>query len=290
MKRPIFIFLLFIAGLSCGQNTQVIVSAKVIGDDGKPMSNVMVINKRTSSGFIAEIDGSFRASALQNDTLAILCRGFNDVILSFRDSAFSPSYIVTIKLSRKIYKPKDKPVNPNPPEKKNNAGDPKTPKDSIKHDSVDDYFSSDAHKLKQVTIYGTKTPEEIRKEIDNLGVENTDDYKSHNSLASPITALYERFSKREQDKRKVAELEHDDRRKEVLRDLLVLYIDYNIIELTDDEFDEFLNGLYLPDEVLKSYSDYKLGEYVKKQYISYREYKKQHKDYDDTVKKFNGGN
>ena len=257
-----------------------------MGEDHKPMSNVMVINKRSGLGFIAEIDGSFKTAVLKSDTLTLLCRGFNDLLITFRDSLEKQVYPVTIMMRRKVYLPKDVVIYPRPKE----HPQVHDKKDSVAKDTFDDYYSSDAYKLKQVTVYGTKTPDVIRKEIDSLGVRNTDDYKSYNSLGSPITALYERFSKREQDKRKVAELENEDRKKEVLRDLLVLYVSYDIVNLTDAEFTEFLNGLYVPDEVLKNYNDYDLGEFIKKQYLSFRSYKKQQDDYRSTQEKFHKGN
>jgi hypothetical protein len=274
--------------LASAQSKPVTIHARVVGEDSKPMSNVMVINKRTLQGFIAEIDGTFKTAALRTDTLVILCRGFNDLCLSLRDSVPGDELSLTLHLVRKTYIPKEKPVNPRPPRKKPVETDPVVKKkDSLANDSLFDYFDPEAHKLKQVTVYGTKSPDQIHKEIDSLQLENTDDYQSYNALASPITALYERFSKREGDKRKVAELIYEDHKKEVLRDLLALYISYDVLELTDEEFDEFLNGIYVPDEVLRTYSDYKLGEFIRKQYLAFREYKKQHGDYNDALKKFN---
>jgi hypothetical protein len=286
LKKSLLIFLSLLPAALFGQLKPVTITAHVVGEDHKPMSNVMVINKRSNQGFIAEIDGSFKTAVLKTDTLTLLCRGFNDLLITFRDSLEKQVYPVTIMMRRKVYLPKD--VNIYPQQKNHPPVHDK--KDSLAKDTFDDYYSSDAYKLKQVTVYGAKTPDVIRKEIDSLGVRNTDDYKSYNSMGSPITALYERFSKREQDKRKVAELENEDRKKEVLRDLLVLYVSYDIVNLTDAEFNEFLNGLYVPDEVLKNYNDYELGEFIKKQYMSFRSYKKQQYDYRSTQEKFHKGN
>ena len=250
----------------------------------------MVINKRLGQGFIAEINGTFKTSVLKSDTLIILCTGYTDHLLSFRDSITKELYPVTIHMTKKIYKPKQEPVNPKikPVDPKNNSNDPKTKPDSTKKDTAeDDYYDKDSWHLKQVTIYALKKPEEIRKEIESLGVVNTSDYKSYNSLESPITALYERFSKREQDKRKVAELENADRKKEVLRDLLAMYISYDFIQLSEDEFEEFLNGLFMPDDFLKKANDYQIGEMIKRQYIDYKKFLKEKYDYNSAYKKFN---
>lgn len=277
--------------LSLGLSAQVKpihILASVVSEDNRPMSNVMVINKRAGAGFIAEINGTFKTSPLKTDTLIVLCAGYNELLLSFHDSSVKENYPITIKMTKKIYKVKPTPVNPRikPVDPKNN--DPKVKPDSTKKDTTeDDYYDKDSWRLKQVTIYALKKPEEIRKEIESLGVKNTSDYGSYHSLSSPITALYEQFSKREQDKRKVAELENADRKKEVLRDLLALYINYDIIQLTDDEFEEFLTGIFMPEDFLKKATDYQIGEMIKRQYIEYKKYLKERYNYNSAYKKFN---
>ena len=290
VKRSLICFIILLSAQSKSQPKPVTVFASVISEDYHGMSNVMVINKRLGQGFIAEINGTFKTSLLRSDTLIILCTGYSDHMLSFRDSTVRDLYPVTIHMTKKVYKPKQEPVNPRikPVNPKNNPHDPNVKPDSTKKDTAeDDYYDKNSWHLKQVTIYALKKPEEIRKEIESLGVENTNDYKSYSALSSPITALYERFSKREQDKRKVAELENADRKKEVLRDLLAMYISYDFIQLSEDEFEEFLNGLFMPDDFLKKANDYQIGEMIKRQYLDYKKFLKEKYDYNSTYKKFN---
>lgn len=120
--------------------------------------------------------------------------------------------------------------------------------------------------LKEVDIYPVKKLDEVQKSIDQLGVRNTNTYKNVDAMSSPITFLYERFSRFEQSKRKVAELENEDRRKEVLKDLFRVYIKYDIINLSNDDFDDFIVYCNLSDEFIKSASKYDLVMAIKNRY------------------------
>ena len=69
----------------------------------------------------------------------------------------------------------------------------------------------------------------------------TKDYRvsSIDAFQSPITFLYQQFSKVERSKRLVAELENNDKRRELLQELFVKYVDYDIIQLESEEFKDF---------------------------------------------------
>ena len=110
---------------------------------------------------------------------------------------------------------------------------------------------------------------QIHKNIEDLGkVQNTDTYKDV-AYTSPITLLYERFSRIEQSKRKVAQMEDDDNRRKVLKDLLHLYIKYDIIKLDDKSFDNFIDYCELSDEFIKKSTDYELIMAIKQKYQRY---------------------
>jgi hypothetical protein len=130
------------------------------------------------------------------------------------------------------------------------------------------YLDSLHYELNEVYIHPTPTLPEIHKNIDNLGVQNTDTYKSAD-IMSPITLLYERFSRIEQSKRKVAEMENEQARRQVLKDLFHLYIKYDIINLSDKDFDDFIDFLHISDEFLKQSTDYELVMYIKQRYQRY---------------------
>jgi len=131
--------------------------------------------------------------------------------------------------------------------------------------------------LKEVTVYSIKKTTEIREEIKQLGKRNVNTYQHVNPISSPITALWERFSKMEKAKRQVEEWENNDRKAKILKELFRTYIAYDIIDLSDDEFDDFIAYLNLSDEFMQNSSDYELARVIKAKYITYR--KKQGKIY-----------
>jgi hypothetical protein len=140
-------------------------------------------------------------------------------------------------------------------------------RDSVNKDKYNVLVKLDTirFELNDVYIHPAATLPEIHKSIDNLGVKQTNTYKTVD-ISSPITALYERFSKLERSKRKVAEMEDNDARRQVLKDLFHLYIKYDIINLSDNDFDNFLDYCNFSDEFIKQASDYELVMAVKQRY------------------------
>lgn len=124
--------------------------------------------------------------------------------------------------------------------------------------------------LQPVAILPKRTLKQIQGDIEKLGY-NERDYRETgiNALESPITFLYQAFSKRERSKREVAYLENEDRRRELLRELLEQYVDYGIINLSDESFDDFIDFCNVPEEVMKGLSQYDFLMYVKKKYQLY---------------------
>ena len=77
------------------------------------------------------------------------------------------------------------------------------------------------------------------RDIETFGYDEKDCDSSVDAFSSPITFLYEQFSRVERSKRLVAELENTDRRRELLQELFSKYVDYDIIQLDADEFKAF---------------------------------------------------
>ncbi|HPW87351.1 MAG TPA: hypothetical protein PLU78_09140, partial [Chitinophagales bacterium] len=66
-----------------------------------------------------------------------------------------------------------------------------------------------------------------------------------------------------------SQLETEEAKRIVLKDLLRLYNNYNIIELEEDEFDRFITYLNMPYDFLQKTSDYDLAVSIKRMYASY---------------------
>lgn len=124
--------------------------------------------------------------------------------------------------------------------------------------------------LKEVNVFANRSLSEIQKDIDKLGVDRSYSTSGINAFESPITALYERFSKFEKSKRKVADWENEDLKRDVLKDLFHLYVKYDVIDLKNEEFDAFIKYLNLNDEFIKNATQFELIMAIKGKYESFK--------------------
>lgn len=122
-----------------------------------------------------------------------------------------------------------------------------------------------------VVIYPLKTLEEIKEKREELKRENVLKVTGLQVLKSPITALYERFSKKGKSKQKIAEMEFQDNKEKVLKELLRIYVSYDFVELTEEEFLGFIRYLDIDDAFLKSVNDYTLAVHIKNVLQAYKE-------------------
>lgn len=127
-----------------------------------------------------------------------------------------------------------------------------------------------AFALRAVEVLPERTLKEIEKDIAELGY-NERDYRLYgvDALQSPITFLYQAFSKRERSRRKVAELINEERKRDLLKELLHLYVEYDIINLSDEAFDEFIDFVNVPDSTIQGLSQYDFLVYIKRKYDLY---------------------
>jgi len=143
---------------------------------------------------------------------------------------------------------------------------------------VELFLEPRSYTLPQAEIFAPRDLESINKDIQSLGY-NEEDYmlSGINAVQSPITFLYQSLSRKEQSKRMVAELENNDRRAELLKELFHHYVDYQIIELNAEEFDEFIRYINVSDEFLKTTSQYDFLIFVKERFHDYKIYRRQRK-------------
>ncbi len=207
----------------------IFVSGHVRDENDQPVSNVIIINKRTRSGSFGKADGSFSIYCGKTDTLAITSLGFHTRNVCFADSGIKTQYDLTLFLETRTYR-----------------------------------FAT-------VEVFAQRDLENIQREIEQLGY-NEDDYmlSGINAVQSPITFLYQQFSKKEQSKRLAAQLENADRKRELLKELFQHYVDYDIITLNNDDFDHFIDYLNVSDEFLKTSSQYDFLIYVKDRFKDYK--------------------
>lgn len=124
--------------------------------------------------------------------------------------------------------------------------------------------------LKEVSVFAPRNLNEIQKDINKLGIKDTYTAQGLGAIGSPITFLYERFSKFAQSKRKVAEWENEDFKRDILKDLFRLYIKHDIINLSEEEFDAFIKYLNFSDQFMQNASQLELTMAIKGKYESFK--------------------
>jgi hypothetical protein len=112
---------------------------------------------------------------------------------------------------------------------------------------------------------------QIKEERKALAMRETRMVTGIDVLQSPITALYQAFSKKEQSKRWVAKQEHIDNQQRILQQLLRTYAAYDIIELSDNEFESFISFLNMDETFLKTASEIELITFIKDKFEHYQQ-------------------
>ena len=127
--------------------------------------------------------------------------------------------------------------------------------------------------IPEVEIISPRELQQIEEDIAKLGFDEKD-YRisSVDALSSPITFLYQQFSKRERSKRLAIELRNNDRRRELLKELFAKYVEFEIIDLDNEEFDAFIDFMDPGDERLKRMTQYEFILYTKDRFVAYEKY------------------
>lgn len=124
--------------------------------------------------------------------------------------------------------------------------------------------------LNDFTVFAPRDLNRIEDDIKKLGY-NKKDYRLTGVAAwqSPLTAMYEEFSRKEQSRRKVAEMMNNDRRRELMREVLANYSRSGLIKMQYNEYNAFIDYLGLSEFLMKSLSQYEMAVYIKEKYMSY---------------------
>lgn len=132
------------------------------------------------------------------------------------------------------------------------------------------YLESKVQEYEAVEVHPIKSLEDIKREREDLSKRETRTVTGVNVLQSPITALYERFSKKAQSKRIVAEMEHQDNINSILKELLRVYVSYDVVYLEEEQFEAFVYFLNIDEYFLKTASEYELITYIKDKLEHYK--------------------
>lgn len=132
------------------------------------------------------------------------------------------------------------------------------------------YIEMKAQEVQEVVVKPLKTLEQIKEEREALAMRETRMVTGIEVMQSPITALYQAFSKVERNKRWIAEQQYKDNQRQVVKELLRLYVAYDVIELSEDEFDSFIEFLNINEDFLKTASEMELVTFIKDKFDHFK--------------------
>jgi len=135
---------------------------------------------------------------------------------------------------------------------------------------VEAYIERLPQEVQEIVVRPLKTLEEIKEEREALALRETRTVTGVNVLQSPITALYQAFSKKEQTTRWIAEQQYKDDQRKIVKELLRLYVAFDIIELSEADFDEFITFLNLDEQFIKTASEMELILFIKDKYEHFK--------------------
>ena len=125
--------------------------------------------------------------------------------------------------------------------------------------------------LREVVIFSARDLEKIYSDIEKLGYNKREmQIGGADALNSPITFLYQEFSKYEQLRRHNAERINNDKRRNLLKELLASYVASDIFYLDAGEFDDFVDYCNVPEHFMKSATQYDFCVYIKYKFELYR--------------------
>jgi len=134
------------------------------------------------------------------------------------------------------------------------------------------YIERIPQEFQEVIIRPLKSLQQLKEERAALALRETKLVSGINVLESPITAIYQAFSKKEQNKKWIAEQEFKDDQRRVVKELLRLYVAFDIINLSEEEFDDFIAFLNLETDFLKTASEMELIMFIKDKYDHFRRF------------------
>ena len=233
MIRLVVPVLVFVSqfGFLSAQDSTILVKGKVIQHPPIGFSELMIINVTSGRGILGNSDGTFEINIKHRDELKIFCTGFKTVIISFRDSVFKPVYNITVEM-KELLIVFDKPVIIRP----------------------------------QPTY---KELEEAKSKIGSFKYEPLIENPA-SAFFNPITALYQAFSRKEEEKRIYAQLLNQKQLEDAMKDITRYLINSGLFDLEDDELELFLATCPLNQDFVRTSTLYEISSALRNCYTVYK--------------------
>lgn len=124
--------------------------------------------------------------------------------------------------------------------------------------------------LREIAVRPLKSLEQIKEEREALAMRETRMVTGIEVMQSPITALYQTFSKKEQNKKWIAEQVYKDDQRKIVQELLRTYVAYDIINLNDEDFDHFISFLNINESFLKTATEMELITFIQDKFEHFK--------------------
>ena len=137
------------------------------------------------------------------------------------------------------------------------------------------FLKKQSYLVKEITIFPHRSLDIISKDAEKLGYDESKFLlKGLDAISSPITAIYQAFSRHERSKREVAFMLNEDERRKLLRELLTYYASAGYIEIREAEYDPFINYCAINDAQMKTLTQYEMAVYIKRKLELFRQGRK----------------
>jgi hypothetical protein len=135
------------------------------------------------------------------------------------------------------------------------------------------YLSVKSVQLRQFTIKAPKTYDQIIRELEIAERTKIAATPLADAVSSPITFLYNQFSKEGKARTKIAALRSEDAKMELLRELFTRYMVAHIIDIDELQVDDFIKYSNLTNNYTQFETEYELVVYVKELFVKYKQYR-----------------
>lgn len=145
-------------------------------------------------------------------------------------------------------------------------------KDSLSRNiyNVNVFLKRLPYKLDEVMIVPRRNLDSISRDISRLNYDPGDYMlQGLDALNSPLTALYQAFSRKEKSKREVAFMMNEDERKKLMKELLDYYVNAGFLPIRDKDYDSFISFCAISEAQLKTLTQYEMAVYIKKKYENF---------------------
>lgn len=145
------------------------------------------------------------------------------------------------------------------------------------------YLRNISVNLKAVQVFPKRELEQIQEDIRKLGYDDRDYMITGiDAMSSPLTYLYQQVSRKERMKRRAYEIINEDKKRELLKELFTKYVDYDIIDLQQEEFEDFIDFMGINDYTLRQMTQYEFIVFTKQRFKVFRQVPRKHRQDIDT--------